>query len=121
MAGLVLLGQGPRFIDKARWGALAATNCMISKTAWQEAGRFDERYEAGGEDTALAGTLLQMGYDIVKEPLAAVHHAHGQPFWQRMKKLMATYRTVRGPVGYDESVVRRHSPHLDLNDLWPAA
>lgn len=47
-ASLELL-RGPYDVKKARMAVLAATGAMISKAVWEELGRFDERYESGGE------------------------------------------------------------------------
>jgi len=55
-------------IKKAGMGVLAANCAMIAKRAWQELGGFDERYQAGGEDTALAKSMLENGYEVVRIP-----------------------------------------------------
>lgn len=64
-------------IVKGGLGVLAATGAMISKDIWRELGTFDERYQTGGEDGAMAKSMLAAGYKLVDEPLLSVHHTHG--------------------------------------------
>ena len=75
---------------------LAATGAMFSKSVWEALGKFDERYETGGEDTVLARAMLNSGYDVICDPAIAVHHSHGETVWQFMKTQMGYYRIVNG-------------------------
>jgi glycosyltransferase involved in cell wall biosynthesis len=63
-------------LEKAGTGVLAATNCMISKEIWRELGGYDESYEMGGEDGAMAKRMLAERVNIVEDPVVAVHHSH---------------------------------------------
>ncbi len=81
-------------IPKIRLGVMAATGAMFSRSAWQALGKFDERYETGGEDTVLTRAMLDNGYSIICEPAIAVHHAHNETIWQFTKTQMRYYRIV---------------------------
>jgi len=91
-------------IRKASMGVLGATGCMFSKEVWNSLGKFDESYEIGGEDLALAKKMLENGYDIVEDPVASVHHSHGL-----------------GPINYARQVARwfksTHPNTIDLKEL----
>lgn len=91
------LFRSPQRIRKATIGVMAATGAMFSRAVWDELGRFDEAYETGGEDTALARTMLANGYEIVSEPALSVHHAHGLSLVGNIKELRHFAETVRGP------------------------
>lgn len=101
LASLVAFRR-PKQIKKSGLGVMGATSAMISKKAWQQLGRFDERYETGGEDTALAAKMLQAGYKIVREPAMAVHHSHGVSLGAALKQHRHYMRTVKGPVPMKE-------------------
>lgn len=75
---------------------LAATGAMFSKRIWETLGKFDERYETGGEDTVLARAMLANGYDVICDPAIAVHHSHGETVWQFMKTQWGYYRIASG-------------------------
>jgi glycosyltransferase involved in cell wall biosynthesis len=102
----------PRRIHKAGMAVMGATGAIVSKTAWNELGRFDERYETGGEDTALARDMLKAGYGIVKEPAMAVHHAHGLGLGKTAKEMLHYMRTVRGPVAMQRELLTRRQSRL---------
>ncbi len=76
---------------------MAATGAMFSRAVWDELGRFDERYQTGGEDTAFARVMLANNYEIVYEPAMAVHHAHGHSPIATLKELKHFSDTLRGP------------------------
>lgn len=84
-------------IHRVGLGVLAATGCMISKRIWENFGKFDLRYESGGEDTALAKKILAKGYDIIFEPAQTVHHSHGLDPVGYLGQLMSWQRTLAGP------------------------
>ena len=84
-----------RRIKWAGPGALGATGAMIAKPVWQELGGFDERYEAGGEDTALANLMLKNGYGVVQEPALTVHHSHGLGLGDSIKQLVHQLQVVK--------------------------
>ena len=87
---------------------------MIAKPVWQELGRFDERYQHGGEDEALARLMLKNGYAIVEEPALSVHHSHGLSvvdYWKQLRY----YRQVRQPKQFDGQELLRRRPDLRAN------
>lgn len=89
--------MGPRRINKAGLGVMGAVGAMFSKSVWEELGGFDERYETGGEDTVLSKAMLKVGYGIMRDPAAAVHHAHGLNLYQMGKEALHCYLTLRAP------------------------
>ncbi len=91
------LFKSPQKIRKAGMGVMGATGAMFSRAVWEKLGRFDERYQTGGEDTALARAMLASGHELVSEPALAVHHAHGLGFLATVKELKHFADTLRGP------------------------
>ena len=102
-------------IRKAGMGVMGATNAAISKPAWKDLGRFDERYESGGEDTALAKQMIGTGLRIVENPLLAVHHSHGLDLNNYYKQWMHWLKTVKGPVPLDLESLKSRRPDLDIS------
>jgi GT2 family glycosyltransferase len=96
-------------------GTLAATGAMLSKRVWQELGRFDLRYETGGEDTALAKTMLERGYEIVFEPALTVHHSHGLGLRDTVKEQLHQMQTVRAPRQFNRQELLARRPDLRTN------
>jgi GT2 family glycosyltransferase len=96
-------------------GVLGCTGAMISKSAWNEAGRFDERYQTGGEDTALARLLLAAGMGIVREPALSVHHSHGLGLKDTLKQLIHQRQTLRTPKQFDREELLQRRPDLRAN------
>ena len=96
-------------------GTLAGTGAMLSKTVWQELGRFDERYETGGEDTALAKLMLERGYEVVLEPALTVHHSHGLGLRDIVKEQLHQARTVRAPMQLNRHELLERRPDLRAN------
>jgi hypothetical protein len=96
-------------------GALAGTGAMIAKSAWQELGRFDLRYETGGEDTALAKLMLKNGFGIVLEPALTVHHSHGLGLRNSVKQELHQLQTVRSPKQFDRQELLERRPDLRAN------
>ncbi len=99
----------PLIEKRSHMGLLAANASVVSVAAWKELGGYDDRYGAGGEDTALGRTMLAAGMLVAREPLLVPHHSHGLSFggmirqyryWQRIAKplpfdaaALATYRS----------------------------
>jgi glycosyltransferase involved in cell wall biosynthesis len=109
------LARPAQRIRKAGMGALAGTGAMIAKSAWQELGRFDLRYETGGEDTALAKLMLRNGFGIVLEPALTVHHSHGLGFRDSVKQEFHQLQTVRAPKQFDREELLERRPDLRAN------
>jgi len=109
------LFKPPREVHKAGLGVMGATSAMFSRAVWQELGQFDESYETGGEDTALAREMLVNGYGIVSEPALSVHHAHGLGLLATIKELKHFTDTVRAPRSLQGEVLARRQSRFDLN------
>lgn len=104
-------------IRKASMGVLGATGAMISKPAWAELGQFDERYETGGEDTALAGLMLTNGYEVIKEPALTVHHSHGVGVVDGIKQFRAWQKTLIAPQKLNRQELLARRPDLRANGI----
>jgi len=109
------LARPAQRIRSAGMGALAGTGAMIVKSVWQELGRFDLRYETGGEDTALAKLMLKNGFEIVLEPALTVHHSHGLGFRDSAKQELHQLQTVRAPKQFDRQELLERRPDLRAN------
>jgi GT2 family glycosyltransferase len=112
----LFLARPAKPINKCGLGTLGATGAMISKQVWAELGRFDEHYQAGGEDTALAKLMLKAGYRVVQEPAMTVHHSHGLGFKDSVKQYM-NQRATRAPTQLDEQRLMARRPDLRANEL----
>jgi GT2 family glycosyltransferase len=108
----VLLNRSARPVTRVGMGVLGATGAMISKPVWSELNGFDERYQAGGEDTALAKSMLQRGYQIVDEPAMIVHHSHGLNARNFFKQWMGWARLMKGPRQFDRKRLLQRRPDL---------
>lgn len=99
-------------IKKAGLGIMAATCSFVDRSAWQDLGGFDERYQSGGEDTALAAKMLQSGMIIMEEPLLAVHHSHGLGLRDTVKQWKHWIKTVSAPQELDQDALLDRRPDL---------
>lgn len=111
--GNILFLEKPKKVMKAGLGVLAATGAMISKEAWEELGRFDERYQTGGEDTALAGKMMDEGYAVFEEPTLSVHHTHGLGPVNYARQFQRWTKSVKGPQVLDLEKYLKSRPDLD--------
>lgn len=111
----LFLTRSATHITKCGLGALGATGAMISKRAWKELGGFDYRYQAGGEDTALAKSMLKAGYGLVQEPAMTVHHSHGLGFKDTVRQYIHQQQIVRAPREFDRQGLMRRRPDLRAN------
>ena len=109
------LARPAQRISKACMGALAGTGAMLSKSVWEELGHFDQRYETGGEDTALAKLMLKNGFGIVLEPALTVHHSHGLGFRDSVKQELHQFQTVRAPQQFVRQELLERRPDLRAN------
>jgi GT2 family glycosyltransferase len=109
------LARPAQRISKAGMGALAGTGAMLSKSVWDQLGHFDQRYETGGEDTALAKLMLKNGFGIVLEPALTVHHSHGLGFRDSVKQELHQFQTVRAPQQFDRQELLERRPDLRAN------
>lgn len=93
-------------------GLLSATGAMISKPVWQKLGGFDDRYQAGGEDTALGKTMLNNGYEIIQEPALTVHHSHGLGVRDSIKQGIHQLQILGEPKEFDRKKLLERRPDL---------
>lgn len=99
-------------VERARIGVLGAANACIRKSVWQKLGKFDERFERGGEDTHLAAEMLKAGFAVIDEPAMIVYHDHGFKLVANTKQLVQAYATLRKPQAATTDFVARRRKHL---------
>lgn len=104
----------PREVRKSGLGVMAAQNAVFSKAVWRALGGFDEAYQTGGEDTALAGAMLEEGYKVVYDPLLAVHHTHGLGPLNTLRQWNMWGKTLRAPQELDRAALAQRRPDLNL-------
>jgi GT2 family glycosyltransferase len=110
--GNLTLAKRAHRLTKAGLGALAATGAMVAKEAWRQLGRFDERYQSGGEDTALAKLMLKNGWSVVEEPALTVHHSHGLGLVDNFKQYVDQLKIVKAPRQLDKQDLLSRRPDL---------
>src|SRR5690606_14797066 len=98
-------------ITEMATGVFGATNCMIRMDTWRNH-PFDERYAAGGEDTAWARSALERGEVIVRDPALAVHHSHGLGLVNFVKQMQHWREVSAEPQDFDTHRVSRRRPDL---------
>jgi GT2 family glycosyltransferase len=97
--------------ETAAPGSLASNASLINREAWRERGGFDERFGAGGEDTALAAQILAAGHTIIVDPAMSVYHSH------RLGPLGILFerhywKTLHTPRPFDRKKLSRHRPEF---------
>jgi rhamnosyltransferase len=94
-------------------GMLAANASIVNRKLWQKLGGYDEAYAGGGEDTALARSMLAVGAKILYEPVFIVHHSHGVGPINALRQA-AHWRQVGLPFPrpFDESSILARRPDL---------
>jgi GT2 family glycosyltransferase len=112
------LSQPARPLSTVGMGTLSSTGAMIAKPVWRELGGFDERYAHGGEDMALARTMIKNGYSIVQEPALTVHHSHELGTIDSIRQLVYWSKTQK-PKQFDRQELLRRRP--DLRARGPAS
>jgi cellulose synthase/poly-beta-1,6-N-acetylglucosamine synthase-like glycosyltransferase len=110
------MARPARRMKKISPGVLSATGAMIAKRAWEELGGFDNRYQAGGEDTALAKLMLKNGYEVIQEPALTVHHSHGLGLRDSIKQGMHQLRILGEPRQFDRQKLLARRPDLRASE-----
>lgn len=95
-------------------GSMMAANCsFVKRDVWQKLGGYDERYAGGGEDVALARSMLAANLMIVREPLMTLFHSHGLNFMNSLKQALHWIRVgMKKPQGFDTQKVHARRPDL---------
>lgn len=112
--GTPLILRPAHQVKKAGMGVMGATNAIFSKSAWEDLGKFDERYEDGGEDTALAAKMLANGLKIIFEPALAVHHTHGLGAMDSLRQFRQWQRMLKGPNELDFQKLAARRPDINF-------
>jgi GT2 family glycosyltransferase len=104
-----------REVTKPEMGLLATNCAVISRTAWQELGGFDEAFAGGGEDTDLARRMLEAGHRVMRDPALSVHHTHGLGPINSLRQVVHWAHILRGPNEFDAKKLARRRPDLNLS------
>ncbi len=104
-----------RKIEKTGIGTMAATGSLLRKSVWHEVGRFDERYERGGEDGQLAIKMLEKGYIIKDEPLLSTHHTHGLNFTDTTKQWIE-WAKLGKPSTLNKDRLKKRRPDMNFDN-----
>jgi len=102
-------------ITKASMGVMGATNAFFSRDIWTQLGKFDERYERGGEDITMARKMLTNGHELIKDPALAVHHTHGLGPIDSIKQWYQWARTMIGPQSLNTNRLAGRRPDLSFD------
>ncbi len=105
----------PRLTRKATLGVMASQNAFVSRSIWEELGGFDERYEIGGEDTALAGEMIESGYKVIEDPVVGVHHTHGLGLVNTARQWRAWMAMASGPHRLNMEELTKRRPDLNFD------
>jgi len=101
-------------VKKCVMGELSGCGSMIKKPIWLELGKFDERFETGGEDGAMAKAMLKAGYRLFVDPALTVHHAHGLGPINTLKQWQAWMKTSK-PQKLDVQQLAGRRPDLNFD------
>lgn len=102
----------PQHIKELSIGIMAANGSIVKRETWQQLGGYDERYAAGGEDRALARSMLDKGVVIVREPLCSVFHSHGLNFKNTVKQWIHWGDVAKNPSTFNTQKVHSRRPDL---------
>lgn len=92
-------------------GFMAASCSVVAKEAWQEAGGYDERYAAGGDDGALGQTFLESGRAVVLDPALSIYHTNGLGPIKSIMQLRDWQRMAE-PHDFDMKRIEKFRPDL---------
>jgi rhamnosyltransferase len=87
-----VLGDTPRILD--RRPLFSNANGAFRRSLWLEH-PFDEDV-GGAEDIAWVRTMQERGYLIAYQPMAPVHHSHGEPILRHLRRASRDVPTVIG-------------------------
>jgi len=79
----------PKSSEPDKEGFMAAESVAISREAWEQAGKFDLSFAAGGESGQLGRYLQALGYNIYRNSPLAVFHTHGLDPLQSWRQAVA--------------------------------
>ena len=103
---------GPLVTRRIFGGVLGANGSIVKREVWQKLGGYDERYAGGGEDVALARSMLDNGYSIIREPLCVVFHSHGLNFINTIRQYWHWFEVGKKPTAFQTAKVHARRPDL---------
>lgn len=78
----------PAKAGQPRVGFMGANALTVRREAWEEVGKFDLAYGAGGKDGALGVAFLRAGHLVMQDPTLSVFHSHGVGPIDSLKQLL---------------------------------
>ncbi|MDB5183141.1 MAG: glycosyl transferase [Candidatus Saccharibacteria bacterium] len=110
---LLLTLMAPKVLNGPSGGMLGANTSIVNRSVWEKLGGYDNAYGGGGEDAALARSMLADGYVIVREPLLRLFHSHGLNLINSIRQRIHWIRVGRvKPQAFATHKVRRRRPDL---------
>jgi GT2 family glycosyltransferase len=91
---------------------MGANGSIFKRDVWERLGGFDERYGAGGEDRALAQSMLKHGIPIVREPLCSVFHSHGLDARNSLRQWIHWSEVGKKALPFETDKVHKRRPDL---------
>ncbi len=102
----------PKTIDELVIGIMSANSSIVKREVWETLGGYDERYAGGGEDRALAQSMLDHKMLIIREPLCSVFHSHGLSLRNSVRQWMHWGEVAKKPVPFKTDEVHGRRPDL---------
>jgi glycosyltransferase involved in cell wall biosynthesis len=94
--------RGPVAMRHVWPGTFGATNLALRRALWEERD-FDERYGAGGEDSAWAAWAMARGYKIIRDPAFVVRHSHYLQSWGQVWRQIVVWLKTGKPRRFDQA------------------
>jgi len=90
-----------------KMGFMQTNAGLFRREAWQEAGKFDEAYAAGGEDGAIGRKFIEAGMTVISEPALTVFHSHGLHLLQTIKQFKY-WSSLDSPQAFSQGRLARY-------------
>jgi glycosyltransferase involved in cell wall biosynthesis len=112
-SSILFVATDPVVLRGPSGGMMGANASIVSRDIWEKLGGYDEAYAGGGEDAALARSMLAAGFMIVREPLLRVFHSHGLNFIDSQKQRLHWIRVGQAkPQAFATHKVHGRRPDL---------
>jgi glycosyltransferase involved in cell wall biosynthesis len=93
---------GPTCVKWVHMGVFGAVNIAMRRSVW-DGHKFDERYGAGGEDTAWAEWAISTGYKVIRDPDFVVRHSHNLRTFRQLWSQYKQWDSLKQPRPFEPS------------------
>jgi O-antigen biosynthesis protein len=104
--------KDPQMITGRALGLMGANCSIVKRSVWEALGGYDERYAGGGEDLALALSMLDNGLTIMREPLCSVYHSHGLSLRNGVRQWLHWMEVGKKATAFNTRQVHTRRPDL---------